>query len=424
MFVDKAKIYIKAGDGGDGCVSFRREKYVPDGGPDGGDGGNGGNVIFIADSNMKTLMDYKYKRKHVAKNGEMGGKNNRYGKSAKDLHIRVPAGTIIKDADNNIVLADLKKENSQYVAAKGGNGGKGNAKFATPTRQTPRFAKLGKKGEEKNIELELKLIADVGLVGLPNVGKSTLLSIATAAKPKIADYHFTTLSPNLGVVELSDNRTFVMADIPGLIEGAHEGAGLGHSFLRHIERTKMIIHVLDISGVEGRDPLEDFKNINEELRLYSEKLATKVQVVACNKMDIPGAETNYKHVQSILSNEGYEVFPISGATKQGVTTLLDKVYNMLDEIVEEEIIEDASEFVFYEDKSVKEYNIKIDGNTFIIEGKFVDRILASINIHDSESLKHFQKILIKKGIIDELRHKGIKNGDTVKMNEHEFDYFD
>ncbi len=424
MLVDKAKIYIKAGDGGDGRVSFRREKYIPNGGPDGGDGGKGGDIIFVVDPNMRTLMDFRYKRKHIAENGAMGGTNNCYGKSGKDIYIKVPAGTVVRDADKKYLIGDLKESGQEVIAAKGGKGGKGNANFATPTRQIPRFAKPGEKGQERNIELELKLIADVGLVGFPNVGKSTILSIVTAAKPKIADYHFTTLSPNLGVVELDGHRSFVMADIPGLIEGAHGGAGLGHKFLRHIERTKIIIHVLDISGIEGREPLADFRKINEELGIYSKKLASKPQVIACNKMDIPGSKKNYESLETSLSKEGYKLFPVSGATKEGIKALLDYVYNLLidyEEEEEEEYTEDIEVDTTSEDKG---YSIDIDKNIFIVEGEFIERLLASVNINDYDSLKYFQRIIKRKGIIDDLKLLGIKNGDTVKMYSFEFEYFD
>lgn len=426
MFVDRARIIIKSGNGGDGRVSFRREKYVPNGGPDGGDGGKGGDVIFVVDSNMKTLMDFRYKRKHVAENGEIGGSNNSFGKSGKDLYIKVPPGTVVKDTEMDLVIGDLKKKDQQLIAARGGKGGKGNAQFATPTRQTPRFAIPGEKGVERNLILELKLIADVGLVGFPNVGKSTLLSIATAAKPKIADYHFTTLSPNLGVVALDRNRSFVIADIPGLIEGAHEGAGLGLDFLRHVERTKIIIHVVDASGIEGRDPLDDFRKVNDELMHYSDKLASKIQIVACNKMDIPGADKNFEKIKNALTSEGYQVMSISGATKSGIKNLLDKVYAELTEYVdEEEEIEYIADVSYYDEKeSVKGYNIIIENDTYKVEGEFIDRLLASVNIHDNESLKYFQRVIRKKGIIEELKNMGINNGDTVKMNDHEFDFFE
>lgn len=425
MFVDKAKISIKAGDGGEGRISFRREKYVPNGGPDGGDGGNGGDVIFVVDSSMRTLMDFRYKRKHIADNGEIGGSNNCYGKSGKNLYIKIPAGTVIRDAETNLVLGDLRTEEQQLIVAKGGRGGKGNAQFATSTRQTPRFAQPGEKGEERLVELELKLIADVGLVGFPNVGKSTLLSVVTAAKPKIANYHFTTLSPNLGVVELDANRSFVMADIPGLIEGAHEGVGLGHDFLRHIERTKIIIHILDVSGIEGRDPIDDFRKINEELRLYSSKLASKPQVIACNKMDIPGAEKNFERVQLFLAGEGYQVFPISGATRLGIRTMLDRVYNMLESYEEdEEIVEEADELLYHKNTDERDFQIKIENDVYVVFGQFVERLLASVNLSDSDSVKYFQRVIRKRGIIDELKNMGIKDGDIVKMGELEFEYFD
>lgn len=425
MFVDKAKISVKAGDGGEGRISFRREKYVPNGGPDGGDGGNGGDVIFVVDSSMRTLMDFRYKRKHMAENGEIGGSNNCYGKSGKNLYIKIPAGTIVRDAETNLVLGDLRTEGQQLIAAKGGRGGKGNAQFATSTRQTPRFAQPGEKGEERLVELELKLIADVGLVGFPNVGKSTLLSIVTAAKPKIANYHFTTLSPNLGVVELDANRSFVMADIPGLIEGAHEGVGLGHDFLRHIERTKIIIHILDVSGIEGRDPIDDFRKINEELRLYSSKLASKPQLIACNKMDIPEAEKNFERVQLFLAGEGYEIFPISGATRLGIRTMLDRVYNMLESYEEdEEIVEEADELLYHKNTDERDFQIKIENDVYVVFGQFVERLLASVNLSDSDSVKYFQRVIRKRGIIDELKNMGIKDGDIVKMGELEFEYFD
>ena len=390
MFVDKVKVFIKSGDGGDGRVSFRREKYVPNGGPDGGDGGNGGNVVFIADGNLRTLLDFRYKRKYVAENGEIGGGSNSFGKDGKDLYIKIPAGTVIKDAETGSVMGDLKEEGQQLIVAKGGKGGKGNARFATSTRQTPRFAHPGDKGIERWIELELKLIADVGLIGFPNVGKSTLLSVVTAAKPKIANYHFTTLSPNLGVVKLDNNRNFVMADIPGIIEGAHKGVGLGHSFLRHIERTKVIIHILDVSGIEGRNPLDDFKKINEELKLYSEKLSSKYQIVACNKMDIPGSEKNFEKVKSFLSKEGYEVFPISGATRKGIKELLDNVYNALENYEGEEELVDEYDESFYNDEAEKKaFEIRIEDGIYVVEGRSVDEILSSINVFDSYSLGEF-----------------------------------
>ncbi|MFA7573167.1 MAG: GTPase ObgE [Lutispora sp.] len=425
MFIDKVKIYIKAGDGGDGKISFRREKYIPNGGPDGGDGGNGGSVIFIADSSMRTLMDFRYKRKHIAESGQTGGAKNCYGKSGENLYIKVPVGTVIIDGESKRALGDLRHEDQELMVAKGGRGGKGNAQFATSTRQTPRFAQPGEKGEEMEIEMELKLIADVGLVGFPNVGKSTLLSVVSAATPKIANYHFTTLSPNLGVVELDSERNFVMADIPGLIEGAHEGVGLGHDFLRHIERTKVIIHVLDVSGTEGRDPIEDFRKINNELRLYSEKLASKPQVVACNKMDIPDSEKNFERVRLFLPSEGYDIFPVSGATKMGIKPMLDRVYNILETMEgEEEIVEVDKDLLYHKYTDKKDFEIRIENDIYVISGPLAERLLASVNMDDSDSVKYFQRVIRKRGIIDELKSMGINDGDTVKMGSIEFEYYD
>jgi GTP-binding protein len=419
MFVDVAKIYVKAGDGGHGCVSFRREKYVPFGGPDGGDGGRGGDVIFKVDVNMRTLLDFKYQKKYEAQRGENGGTNNKFGKDGEDLVIKVPAGTVIKDAETERVIADLVEEGQEFVVCKGGRGGRGNTRFATPTRQAPNFAEPGMPGEEKWITLELKLLADVGLIGFPNVGKSTILSMVTGAKPKIANYHFTTLKPNLGVVEMQGVKSFVLADIPGLIEGAHEGVGLGIDFLRHVERTKVLIHVIDASGIEGRDPIDDFYKINEELKLYSEKLSKKPQVVAANKCDIPGSEENVKKLREELGKQGIEVFEISAATNKGLKEVMLYVSNMLDNIVEEK--EEYEVYVPEEKKFT--YTIRIDEDgTYVIEGSFVDRLLLSVNIYDSESLKYFHKVLEKRGIIDELRKMGIKDGDLVRMNDFEFEF--
>lgn len=425
MFIDKAKIYVKAGNGGEGRISFRREKYVPNGGPDGGDGGDGGDIVFIVDENMRTLMDFRYKRKHIAQNGEMGGVNNSSGKGAEDLYIKVPAGTILRDAETGALLGDLKNPGSKVIAARGGKGGKGNQHFATPTRQAPRFAQPGEPGPERWIEMELKLLADVGLVGFPNVGKSTFLSIVTSAKPKIANYHFTTLVPNLGVVDLGDGRSFVIADIPGLIEGAHSGVGLGHDFLRHVERTKVLVHLLDTSGLEGRDPLEDFNKINEELKLYSEKLISKPQIVACNKMDIPGAEANYGRVAEGLREKGYEVFPISAATREGISPLMDRVYNLLEKLKDvEEPVEEMVDMVYHCNTSDKLFTVRKENGEFIVEGRLVEQLLASVNLDDNDSIKYFQKVLRKRGIVDELRQLGVKDGDTVKMLDLEFEYFE
>ncbi|MDD3705737.1 MAG: GTPase ObgE [Clostridiaceae bacterium] len=425
MFVDKAKIYVKAGNGGDGRVSFRREKYVPNGGPDGGDGGNGGSIVFMVDENMRTLMDFRYKRKHISDNGEMGGTNNSSGKSADDLYIKVPAGTILKDAETGAFLGDLKNSGDKVIVAHGGKGGKGNQHFATPTRQAPRFAQPGEQGIERWIELELKLLADVGLVGFPNVGKSTFLSIVTSAKPKIANYHFTTLVPNLGVVDLGRARSFIIADIPGLIEGAHSGVGLGHDFLRHVERTKVLIHLLDTSGLEGRDPLEDFDKINGELKLYNEKLAKKPQIVACNKMDIPAARENYDRVAEELSKKGYEVFAISAATGDGIKPLMDRVFNLLESIKDvEEPVEEITDLMYHINTEDKPFTVRKEDGVFVVEGKLIERLLASVNLDDNDSVKYFQKVLRKRGIVDELRKFDVKDGDTIRMLDLEFEYFE
>ena len=425
MFVDKAKIIVKAGKGGDGKISFVRAKYVPNGGPDGGDGGKGGSVIFEVDDSMRTLMDFRYKKKHVAQDGEDGGSCNSFGKSAEDLVIKVPSGTIIRDVETGLAIGDLKNPGDRVVAAKGGRGGRGNVHFATSTRQAPRFAQPGEKGDERTVELELKLIADVGLIGFPNVGKSTFLSIVTSAKPKLANYHFTTLVPNLGVVDLGDGRSFVIADIPGLIEGAHTGIGLGHEFLRHVERTKVLIHILDVSGIEGRDPINDFEKINEELKLYSEKLTKKPQIIACNKMDIAEASENYNNLYNTLTQRGYQVFPISAATKFGIEPLMNEAYRMLEELKDvEEPVEEIVDLLYHKNTDEKPFTIRKENRAYVVEGRLVDSLLASVNMEDNDSVKYFQKVLRKRGIVDELKQLGIKDGDTVKMNELEFEYYD
>lgn len=422
MFVDIAKIYIRSGNGGNGAVSFRREKYVAYGGPDGGDGGDGGDVIFLVDDHMRTLLDFKYKKKHLAQNGENGGKSNMYGKDGEDLIIKIPPGTVIKDAETNKLICDLKEIGQSYIVARGGRGGKGNAKFATPTRQVPEFAEPGMPGEERWITLELKLLADVGLVGFPNVGKSTILSMVTGAKPKIANYHFTTITPNLGVVEIPGLNSFVLADIPGLIEGAHEGVGLGIEFLRHVERTRILIHVIDASGIEGRDPVNDFEKINEELKLYSEKLANKPQIVAANKTDIPGSDENLKRLEEEMNKRGIKVFKISAATNSGLRELMLYVGSLLDTIPKEE--DEYIELFIPEEKRFTYTIRKDDDGAFVVEGSFVDRLLLSVNIYDSESIKYFHKVIEKKGIINELKSMGIKNGDVVRMNDFEFDFIE
>lgn len=423
MFVDTAKIYIKAGNGGNGAVSFHREKYVPAGGPDGGDGGKGGDVIFVVDSGLSTLMDFRYKKKYKAENGEDGKGGKSFGKNGEDLVIKVPPGTIIKDALTDIVIADMVEPGQQFVAAKGGKGGWGNVHFATPTRQAPKFAKSGEPGEEKEVILELKLLADVGLIGFPNVGKSTVLSVVSEARPKIANYHFTTINPNLGVVNLGEGNSFVLADIPGLIEGAHAGIGLGHEFLRHVERTRMLIHVVDVSGIEGRDPLQDFDTINKELAQYNPKLAKKLQVVAANKIDLLENEEAFEKFKDVIEQRGYKVFGISAAINKGVRELMLYVSGKLKELPPPAIFtEEDEEMKIYKVEEEKPFTVKVENGIYIVEGKWVQKIVGSTNFNDAESLQYFQRALKRKGVIQELENMGIQEGDTVKIYDIEFDY--
>lgn len=422
MFVDISKIFVKSGNGGNGSVSFRREKYIPLGGPDGGDGGSGGNVVLKADRNLTTLLDFKYKRKYVAKTGENGGASKCFGKKGEDLIIKVPMGTIVKDVESKKVMADLAHEGDTYIVAEGGRGGRGNYHFATPTRQAPSFAEPGMPGEERWISLELKLLADVGLLGFPNVGKSTLLSMVTKAKPKIANYHFTTLKPNLGVVKPEGAPAFVMADIPGIIEGASEGVGLGLDFLRHIERTRLLIHVVDISGMEGRDPIEDFIKINNELKNYSVKLWDRPQIVVANKSDILYDEEVFEKFKSEVIKMGYKnVFKISAATRKGVEDLMKEAARILSTIPIKDLEIDEGDRYVPEDKKFT-YEIKSFDGVYSIEGSFVDRLLQSVNIYDADSLRYLQKVLKDKGIIDELKELGIKDGDIVKLEDFEFEF--
>lgn len=422
MFVDKVTIKIKAGNGGNGAVSFRREKYIPNGGPDGGHGGNGGDIIFEVDSGLHTLMDFRYKKKFHAMPGENGSGSNRSGKNGSSEIIKVPPGTLVKDEFTDWVLADLKTPGQRKTLARGGRGGQGNAKFATAVRQTPRFAQEGSKGEERSVILELKSIADVGLTGFPNVGKSTILSVLSSAQPKIADYHFTTLKPNLGVVEVRQGQSFIMADIPGIIKGAHEGAGLGYEFLRHIERTRILVHVIDISGSEGRNPLDDFYIINDELKQYSEKLANRPQIIAANKSDLPGAEENTKKLRSMLEPMGIKVFAVSAAQNRGFRPLLDEIVHLLDELPELESFEE--EFDNYSFEEQLPFEISVENGKYILSGPSVDKILGRVNFDDYDSLQYFQRILRKQGMIDALRGKGVKDGDTVKLGDWEFDFVD
>lgn len=421
MFSDSAKIFIKAGDGGNGAVAFHREKYVAAGGPDGGDGGKGGDVIFVADKNVGTLLDFRYKRKYVAENGGNGQGDNRSGKNGEDLEVRVPMGTLVRDEETNLVICDLKEDGERFVVAKGGIGGWGNAHFASATRQAPKFAKPGLPGDERMVTLELKLIADVGLLGFPNVGKSTFLSIVSEARPKIANYHFTTLTPNLGVVNMGDG-SFVIADIPGIIEGAHEGVGLGHEFLRHVERTKMLLHIVDVSGIEGRDPLNDFDTINKELELYSPKLAKKVQVVLANKSDLPGFEENYEIFKAALEERGYKVFPISAATKKGIREVLNYTYENLSKIPAETYEEEYEMFDLEKGRKEEPLKVYVEDGVYYVEGFKAKKIVGSTNLEDYESLQYFQRALIKSGIIDMLKEAGVKDGDPVNIYGAEFDY--
>lgn len=423
MFIDLAEIYVKAGDGGNGIVSFHREKYVPAGGPDGGDGGDGGNLIFIGDMHLRTLADFRYRRHYKADRGDDGGNKKCSGKKGEDLVVKVPCGTLVKDRDTRLVLADITQDGQTEIIARGGKGGKGNVHFATPTRQVPNFARNGTPGEERWIILELKLLADVGLIGFPNVGKSTLLSIVSSAKPKIANYPFTTLSPNLGVVSIEEGESFVIADIPGLIEGAHEGVGLGHDFLRHVERTRLFIHVIDIAGIEGRNPLEDFHVINRELERYNPELARRPQIIAANKVDVLGDETVLNEFTSELDKLGYRVFPISAATGIGVWELVRHAYEMVKNMPEPAAFEPAPREMIYKPQAEAPFTVDIEGDVYVIDGPWIRKLLRGINFEDRESLQYFQRALRQKGVIEALEEKGIQEGDTVRIGEDmEFDY--
>ena len=423
MFVDKAKIKIKAGDGGDGAVSFHREKYVAAGGPDGGDGGRGGDVVFQVDDNFSTLIDFRYKRKYVAERGQNGGARNCTGKSAPPLIIKVPRGTLIRDANTGRIMADMSTDEPK-ILAKGGQGGKGNSNFATSTRQIPKFAKPGYQGEEFEVTLELKLLADVGLVGFPNVGKSTLISVVSAAKPKIANYHFTTLTPVLGVVQAEEEKSFVMADIPGLIEGAGDGVGLGHEFLRHVERCRLIVHVVDVSGIEGRDPKEDFCIINQELAKFDKQLAERPQIVAANKSDM-ATEEQIAEFRSFIEEQGIPFFCISAATTQGTRELVKKITEVLDTLppikeYEPEPIPQAE----LDDMAGagKKFEITLEDGIYYVDAQWIQPIMRTVDPDDYSSLQYFQRVLINSGIIAELEKMGVQEGDTVDIEGFEFDF--
>jgi len=432
MFLDEVKIFVRSGDGGNGLVAFRREKYVPKGGPAGGDGGRGANVVFIVDEGLRTFMDYRYQKKFVAPNGENGMSKGMHGRKSKDLYLKVPPGTVIRDTDTGEVLADLVEHEQEVIVARGGRGGRGNCRFATPSNPAPEIAENGEPGEERNLTLELKLMADVGLVGFPSVGKSTLLSITSKAKPKIADYHFTTLAPNLGVVETKDHRSFVMADLPGLIEGASQGVGLGHQFLRHIERTKVIVHVVDMSATDGRDPYEDYKIINQELGEYNMRLLERPQIVVANKMDIPAAQENLEEFKSKLAADGEEVdiVEISAFTRTNVDNLLYKISDILDSTdpnmlyefdTEEESMENR---VLYKHKP-KDETFKItrdDTGAYVVSGPGIERAFLMTDFNRDASVRRFAQQMRSMGVDDALRERGCKNGDTVKILKGEFEF--
>ena len=423
MFVDQAKIYIKAGDGGDGAVSFHREKYVAAGGPDGGDGGKGGDIVFVVDDNISNLIDFRYKRKYVAEKGQNGGGKNCSGRNAPDLVVKVPRGTVVRELKSGRILADLSTD-EPAVIAHGGKGGRGNAHFATSTRQIPKFAKPGFRGDEYEVMLELKLIADVGLVGFPNVGKSTLISVVSAAKPKIANYHFTTLTPVLGVVKIEEGKSFVMADIPGLIEGASEGVGLGHEFLRHVERCRLIVHVIDVSGSEGRDPIEDFKAINHELENFSMELAEAPQIVAANKSDMATPE-QVERLKNYVEDQGLLFYEISAATTKGTKELMYGVWERLSVLPPVKQFE-AQPLTQEEldDKliSKKDFRVTVDDGVYFVEADWLLDILRTANMDDYSSLQYFQNVLRTSGIIDKLEEMGIEEGDTVSIFDFEFEY--
>ena len=429
MFVDHVKVYVKGGDGGDGMVGFRREKYVPLGGPAGGDGGNGGAVIFEVEEGLRTLMDFRYKKIFKAVRGVHGGSKNMHGANADDLIIKVPPGTIVKNAETGEVIADLVEHGQRATIAKGGRGGRGNSRFATPANPAPELSEKGEPGFELNVELELKVLADVGLVGFPSVGKSTLLSVVSAAKPKIASYHFTTIVPNLGMVETEDNRSFAMADLPGLIEGAHEGVGLGHQFLRHIERTRVIVHVIDMSGMEGRVPYEDYLTINDELKQYNLRLTERPQIIVANKMDMPDSEENLKEFKEKIGPD-IKVFPISAISRKGLQELLFAVADMLEYAPEfplEELVEEETETsVMYKYEATQEdFTVsRDDDGAFVLAGGSLERLFKMTDFSREDSIRRFSRQLRGMGVDDALRKRGAKDGDTVRLLKFEFEFIE
>ena len=425
QFIDRTTVQVKAGNGGNGKSAFRREKFVPMGGPAGGDGGRGADIVFVVDGSLNTLLDFRYHRKFKGENGENGDIKNQYGHNAPPCIVKVPPGTLVKDEETGMVLADLTEPGQREVIAKGGRGGRGNAKFATSANRAPTFAELGEPGESRSLVLELKLLADVGLVGYPSVGKSSIIASVSAAKPEIAEYHFTTLTPVLGVVRVDEEKSFVMADIPGLIDGAADGAGLGHDFLRHVERTKIIIHVVDASGIEGRDPVEDYYKINQELARYSAKIARRKQILAANKMDLPGAAENLERLKALAAKENIEIIPVSAATREGLKELVNRVAVALDNYVEEPETEDGVKV--YDEAPEDHDKIEITRDAsgdFVVSGKSLEKLVAMTNFGNDEALRRFQYIWRIKGIDAKLRERGIKEGNTVHIAAMEFELRD
>ena len=429
MFVDQVKIYVKGGDGGNGMVAFRREKFVPKGGPAGGDGGKGADVIFQVEEGLRTLMDFRYQRHFKAPRGEHGMSKNQHGRNAKEMIVKVPPGTIVSDANTKEVIADLTEHGQQAVIARGGRGGRGNSRFASPSNPAPELSENGEPGQERDVTLELKVLADVGLVGFPSVGKSTLLSVVSAAKPKIADYHFTTIAPNLGMVETEDNRSFVMADLPGLIEGAHSGVGLGHQFLRHIERTRVIVHVIDMAAIEGRDPYEDYVTINNELQEYNLRLLERPQIIVANKMDMPDAEENLKVFKEKLE-EDFPIFPVSALTRSGLRELLFSIADKLEDTPEfplEEVEEEAGihRVVYKHEVDERQFYITRDPDgSFVLSGDGIEKLFKMTDFSRDESVRRFSRQMLGMGIDEALRQRGAKDGDIVKLMEYEFEFID
>ncbi|WP_248927390.1 GTPase ObgE [Paenibacillus hamazuiensis] len=429
MFVDKAKIYVKGGDGGDGLVAYRREKYVPEGGPAGGDGGNGGDVIFRVDEGLRTLVDFRYQKHFKAERGEKGRNKSQHGANAEHMIVRVPPGTIVIDDDTNEIIADLTRHGQEVVVAKGGRGGRGNMRFATPANPAPEIAENGEEGQERWVVLELKVMADVGLVGFPSVGKSTLLSVVSAAKPKIAAYHFTTLTPNLGVVDVGDGRSFVMADLPGLIEGAHTGIGLGHEFLRHVERTRVIVHVIDMAATEGRDPYKDFVKINDEIKMYNAKLEQRPQLVVANKMDMPEAEEHLARFREQLGKDRPDVtvFPISAISRQGVQELLYRIADLLETVPEMPLVDEVSEV---EERKVyrlerqddDEFTIRRENEMFVVESPKIEKMLKRSQMNSHDAIMRFARTMRKMGVDAELRKLGAEDGQIVRIGDFEFEF--